>query len=93
MSEAENENRRRIDALRSDFEKSEIKREANEEIQEKNMQILESNLKELLAKNEAAFERLRTTIEQQGKQQMWFIVAVVTLGMVALGFYLQYFQQ
>ena len=131
---------RRIDKLQSDFEKSEIKREANEEIQEKNMQILESNIKEIIADNRAAFEKslaenrvafekslaetrtaaaeakaaferalaenraavarnematekLRTTIEKQGKQQMWFIVAVVTLGIGALGLYLQYFQQ
>ena len=61
-NETENENRRRIDKLEGDFEKSEIRRETDKAIQEKSMQILESNLKELLAKNEAAFERLRADV-------------------------------
>ena len=64
MSEAENENRRRIDALRNDFEKSEIKRKVEKEIQEANMKILESNLKELLAKNEVAFQQLRADVHK-----------------------------
>ena len=111
MSEAENENKRRIDKLQGDFEKSEIKREADKEVRRAEMETLRSNLGESLAKNEAALEdglsrnreaiarneaaieKLRTIIEKQGKQQMLFIVAVVTLGIGALGVYLQYFQQ
>ena len=62
--ETENENRRRIDKMERGFEKSEVERKADKEIQEKNMLILESNLKELLAKNEAAFERLRADVNK-----------------------------
>ena len=55
--ETENENRRRI-------EKLEIGRETDKEIQEKNMQILESNMKQLLAENRAAFEKLRADVHK-----------------------------
>ena len=135
MSEAENENRRRIDKLRSDFEKSEIKREADKEVRRAEMETLRSNLGESLAKNEAtledglsrnreaiarnetaiesglsrnreaiarneaaiarsevAIEKLRTTIEKQGKWQIGFILSVATLGVCALGLYWQYLQ-
>ena len=54
-NETENENRRRIEKLESD-------RKTDKTIQEKNMQILESNMKELLADNRAAFERLRADV-------------------------------
>ena len=57
MSEAENENRRRIDKLQSDFEKSEVERKANKDIQEARMKEQESSLKQVIADNRAAFEK------------------------------------
>ena len=63
-TESEDEQRRRLARLQSDFEKSEIERKADKEIQEKNMQILESNLKELLADNRIAFEQLQGAFER-----------------------------
>ena len=150
MSEAENENRRRIDRLQHDFEKSEIRREADKEVRRAEMETLRSNLGESLAKNEAtledglsrnreaiarneaaiesglsrnreaiarnetaiesglsrnreaiarneaaiarsevAIEKLRTTIEKQGKWQMGFMMTVAGVAVAVLGFWLQ----
>ena len=54
MVDESNESERKIDALRQDFEKSEIRREKDKQIQEEQMDTLRSNLAESLARNEAA---------------------------------------
>ena len=67
----ENENCRRIDKMEGDFEKSEIRREKDRQIQEEQMTAMRSNLAESLARNEAANQaanaRLESKVEAQGK--------------------------
>ena len=45
----ENENRRRIDKMEGEFEKSEIRREKDKQIQEEKMEAMKSDLSEKLA--------------------------------------------
>ena len=67
----ENENRRRIDKMQGDFEKSEIRREKDKQIQEEQMNTLRSNLGESLARNEAANQaanaRLESKVDEHAK--------------------------
>ena len=76
--ETENENRRRI-------EKLEIGRETDKEIQEKNMQILESNMKELLAQNEVAFERLLASFEKLRASMFAAVFGGIVASVTVLG--------
>ena len=49
------------------------------------MQILESNLKELLARNEAAFERLRADVYKG----VLAVISAIGVAVAVLGFWLQ----
>ena len=95
-SETENENRRRLDKLEGDFEKSETERKSDKAVQEANMKTLEATMRELVAENRAAFEKslsetkiafqgMLTTMEQNSKRQMAFTAMVVGVAAAALG--------
>ena len=57
MADESNESERKVDALRQDFEKSEIRREKDKQIQEEQMETLRSNLGEKLSDLMAGVER------------------------------------
>ena len=78
--ETENENRRRIDKMEGDFEKSEIRREKDNEIQEEKMEAMKSDLSEKLADFKTAAADLRaaaaedrTAAERRDKEMHKFI--------------------
>ena len=96
MADELNDSERKIDALRQDFEKSEIERKANDKIQEANMKTLEATMRELVAENKAAsekslaetkveFQQLRTSIEKQGKYLMAFVSGLAGVVIAAVG--------
>ena len=83
-SEAENENRRRLDQLRHDFEKSEIERNADKKIQE-------ANMKALKAEHRTSQAEVLKVIAEQGKEIIrtvmiaaFGIIAVITLAVAVL---------
>ena len=94
-NETESENRRRIDKLENDFEKSETERKSDKAVQEANMKTLEATMRELVAENRAASEKslAETKIEFQqlrtGMYKVGFaVIGAMGVGVAALGLFL-----
>ena len=78
MADESNESERKIDALRQNFEKSEIRREKDKQIQEEKMETLRSNLAESLARNGAANQASNARLEAANKDGLARLEAVVS---------------
>lgn len=97
MANETNESERKVDALRQDFEKSEIRREKDKQIQEEQMDTLRSNLGEKLSDLVAGAERrekeMLKTVADIHKTIMFAafgIIASVGVAAALLGVFLRF---